>query len=333
MSKILITGGTGSFGAAYVRRLVDDPSVEEIRIFSRDEKKQHDMRQEFDSPKMSYIIGDVRDRDAIMHACQGIDYVFHAAALKQVPSGEFFPLELVKTNILGTENVFDAAQKCGVKKVVLLSTDKAVFPINVMGMSKAIAEKLMIARSRTSGSTIFCGVRYGNVMASRGSVIPLFVEQIKAGKKITITDPKMTRFMLSLEHAIELVVLAVEQGKPGDIFVKKAPAATVEDVAYALLEIFNAKNEIEVVGIRKGEKSHEALANQMELMSAVDLGGYYRINNEIGLDYDKFFEEGTRFVPSDDYASGNTERLSREQVVEMLRGLEYIQQELKKWHA
>ena len=324
MSKILIAGGTGSFGMTYARRLIDDPTVEEVRIFSRDEKKQHDMRQQFDSPKISYLIGDVRDRDATMHACQGVDFVFHAAALKQVPTGEFFPMELVKTNILGTENIFDSAQKNGVKKVVLLSTDKAVYPINVMGMSKAIAEKLMIARSRTSGSTVFCGVRYGNVMASRGSVIPLFIDQITAGKNITITDPMMTRFMLSLEHAIDLVALATTEGQPGDIFIKKAPAATVEDVAHALLEIFGASNKIEVVGTRKGEKLHEALASKSELVGAVDLGDYYCINNEIGLEYEKFYERGTRLSATNDYTSENTTRLSRAEVVQLIGALPYV---------
>lgn len=332
MSKILITGGTGSFGSTYVRKLMNDDSVEEIRIFSRDEKKQHDMRNTYNSPKISYIIGDVRDRDSTLHACKDVDHVFHAAALKQVPTGEFFPLELVKTNILGTENIFDAAQKNGVKKVVFLSTDKAVYPIGVMGMSKAIAEKLMVARSRTSGETVFCGVRYGNVMASRGSVIPLFIDQIKAGKKLTITDPAMTRFMLSLDHAIDLVDLAIAKGASGDIFVKKAPAATIEDIAQALLGIFDSKNGIEIVGVRKGEKTHEALANKTELMTATDLGDYYCINNELDLDYSKYFSEGAAAIPQDDYTSENTTRLTRDEVVKTLLDLEYVQNELNSFN-
>ena len=270
---LLITGGTGTFGNAVLRRFLDT-EIEQIRIFSRDEKKQEDMRNSLKNPKVKFYIGDVRNSDSILPAMQGVDYVFHAAALKQVPSCEFFPIEAVRTNSLGAENVMNAAMACGVKKLIVLSTDKAVYPINAMGMSKAMMEKLMVAKARMYGrsKTIFCGTRYGNVMASRGSVIPLFIQQILAGEPLTITDPNMTRFMMTIDDAVDLVLYAFEHGNPGDIFVQKAPAATIETLALALKKLFEADNEIRIIGTRHGEKLYETLLNREEMAKAEDMG-------------------------------------------------------------
>ncbi len=330
---LLITGGTGSFGNAVLKRFLSRDEYQEIRIFSRDEKKQDDMRQFYHNDKIKYYIGDVRDRKSINNAMIGVDYVFHAAALKQVPSCEFFPIEAVKTNVNGTENVIDAAIQEGVKKLILLSTDKAVYPINAMGMSKAIAEKVLIAKSRNLNTKdiTLCGTRYGNVMASRGSVIPLFVEQIKANKTITITDPNMTRFMMSLHDAVDLVLYAFNEGQQGDIFVQKAPASTIEDLAISLQEIFNCKNEVKIIGTRHGEKLYETLVNREEMVKALDLGNYYRIPADTrDLNYDKYFSEGIENVSViEDYHSHNTYRLSKEELKKILLGLDFIQKELK----
>ncbi len=330
MSRVLITGGTGSFGGTMTHSLLDDPKISEITIFSRDEKKQHDMRHNIPSPKLKFVIGDVRDKNSVLDAMYGIDYVFHAAALKQVPTGEFFPMELVQTNIVGTQNVFDAAEAHAVKKVVLLSTDKAVYPINTMGMTKAIAEKLMIAKSRRNRDTIFCAVRYGNVMASRGSVIPLFIDRIKQGKSLTVTHPEMTRFMLSLPNAINLVHFALEHGQQGDVFIRKSPASTVDVLSKALLEIFNSKVSIEIIGIRDGEKIHETLAHQIELAKAEDMGDYFRVINRPGFDYDSYFNKGNKAQIQGDYSSDKTQQLSLEETKKLLLSLDYIQGELKK---
>lgn len=329
MARLLITGGTGSFGSTAVKRFLDDRRISEIIIFSRDEKKQHDMRYEFNNPKLSFIVGDVRDKESVMKAMRNVDYVFHAAALKQVPTGEYHPMEMIRTNILGTENVLSAAEENGVRKVVFLSTDKAVYPINAMGMSKAIAEKLISAKARESRGTIFCAVRYGNVMASRGSVIPLFVEYIKKNKPLTVTDPKMTRFLLSLEDAIDLVVLAVERGEQGDLFIKKAPASTIGDLTQALKNIFKSKSKVTVVGLRAGEKVHEALATSLELTRAEDLGGYFRIRDGNGLDYNDFINRGVLRQVDEDYTSGNTKQLTVKEVEKLLLSLDYIKKELK----
>lgn len=330
MKKILVTGGTGSFGGTMVRRLLKDDTVEQIVIFSRDELKQFDMRTELKSPKLRFIIGDVRDRQALERAMRGVDAVFHAAALKQVPTGEFSPMELLQTNALGTQNVMDIAEKTpSVKKVVFLSTDKAVYPINAMGISKAMAERLVAARGHYETDTIFCAVRYGNVMATRGSVIPLFVEKIKKGEEITVTNPEMTRFLLSLDEAIELVLFALENGEQGDLFVRKAPAATIGDLAQALVNIFKATNPVKVVGTRAGEKVHETLVTQLELMRAEDLGDYYRIRSEKGFSPEDFFERGTTDEIPDDYTSENTRRLNIKETEELLRSLDYIQREIE----
>lgn len=332
MSKLLITGGTGSFGNAVVKRFLDDPTVSDIVIFSRDELKQHNMRQEYkDNPKLDYIVGDVRDREALLSASRGIDFIFHAAALKHVPTGEHFPMELIRTNILGTENVLAAAEANRIRKVVFLSTDKAAYPINTMGMSKAIAEKLVAARARQSQKTVFCAVRYGNVMASRGSVIPLFVEQIKKGKPITITDPKMTRFLMSLDDSIDLVKVAIRNGRRGDLFVMKAPASTMGDLAQALINIFGAKNKIEIIGTRAGEKIHETLATQLELSSSKDFGKYYCIKEPALFDYKSFYEKGDTGKMKEDYTSLNTKRLTIPEIEKLLLSLDYIQDELKSW--
>lgn len=329
MTRVLITGGTGSFGNTVARRFLKNNEISEVIVFSRDESKQHTMRQHLPDKKLSFVVGDVRDYDAIRRATKGVDVIFHAAALKHVPTGEFFPMELVKTNILGTENVLRAAEENNVKRCVLLSTDKAAYPVNVMGMSKALAEKLVGCHARETKNTIFCSVRYGNVMASRGSVIPVFVEAIKAGREITVTDPNMTRFLLSLEDAVDLVELAVAKGERGDLFIKKAPAATVADIAQAVKNIFNSNAEIKIIGVRAGEKIHETLATQLELANAQDLGDYYRIRDLALLDYDEFFTEGTIEKVGQDYTSANTERLSLEQVTALIRELPYIQAELK----
>ena len=319
---LLITGGTGSFGNAVLNRFVGLDRFQEIRIFSRDEKKQDDLRKSINSNKVKYYIGDVRDAASVDMAVKNVDYIFHAAALKQVPSCEFFPLEAVKTNILGTENVLSAAEKYQVKKVVVLSTDKAAYPINAMGMSKALMEKVMVAKSRNldDSKTIFCGTRYGNVMASRGSVIPLFIDQIKSGKSLTVTDLEMTRFMMTLEDAVDLVLYAFENAKQGDIFVQKAPAATVETLAKALFELYASEHKISLIGTRHGEKKYETLVNFEDMLKAEDLGNYYRIPaDNRDLNYENYFSqginEGANMV---EYNSHNTERLSVKEMKSLL---------------
>ncbi len=331
---LLITGGTGSFGNAVMNRFMES-DINEIRIFSRDEKKQDDMRKKFNSEKLKFYIGDVRDISSLKNALNGVDYVFHAAALKQVPSCEFFPLEAVKTNIIGTDNVLTAAIEMNVKKVICLSTDKAAYPINAMGISKAMMEKVFISKSRTipASKTLICGTRYGNVMASRGSVIPLFIEQIKAGKPLTITDPDMTRFLMSLEEAVELVVFAFENADTGDIMVQKSPASTIGDLARALLELFNVDNEIKIIGTRHGEKLYETLLTKEENMVATDMGKFYRIPaDKRDLNYDKYFKEGNeKLSTEEEYNSHNTYRLNISEIKEKLMELEYIKSELRNW--
>ena len=328
---LLITGGTGSFGNAVLKRFLNS-EFKEIRIFSRDEKKQDDMRKQLNSPKVKFYIGDVRDASSVDDVVRGVDYIFHAAALKQVPSCEFFPLEAVKTNVIGASNVIDAAIKHCVKKVVVLSTDKAVYPINSMGLSKALMEKVMVAKSRNVNSeqTILCGTRYGNVMASRGSVIPLFVNQIKTGQPITITDPSMTRFMMTLEDAVDLVLYAFENGRPGDIFVQKSPASTIETLAIALLELYKANNEIKVIGTRHGEKLYESLVNREEMTKAEDLNSYFRIPSDSrDLNYNLYFSEGdVDMTKVEEYHSHNTTRLDVEETKKLLLKLPEIQLDL-----
>ena len=329
---LLITGGTGSFGNAVLNRFLNT-DIGEIRIFSRDEKKQDDMRKLFKNDKIKFYIGDVRDLQSIKNAVYGVDYIFHAAALKQVPSCEFFPLEAVKTNVLGTDNVLTTAIECGVKKVICLSTDKAAYPINAMGISKAMREKVFVAKSKNADpkKTLICGTRYGNVMASRGSVIPLFVEQIKSGQPLTITNPNMTRFLMSLEEAVELVVYAFQHAQTGDILVQKSPASTVGVLAQAVKELFNAKNEIRVIGTRHGEKLYETLLTREEYVVAQDMGEYYRVPaDQRDLNYDKYFVEGDRKLSTgEEYNSHNTEVLNIEQVKEKLLKLDYIREVLK----
>lgn len=325
---LMITGGTGSFGKAVLNRLLDT-DIDEIRIFSRDEKKQDDMRKRYANSKLKFYIGDVRDYTSILNATRQVDYIYHAAALKQVPSCEFHPMEAVKTNVLGTENVLEAAIQNEVKRVVCLSTDKAVYPINAMGISKAMMEKVMVAKSRNldSEKTVICGTRYGNVMASRGSVIPLFVDQIRAGKALTITDPNMTRFMMTLADAVDLVLYAFEHGSNGDIFVQKAPAATVDTLAQALTGMMGkADHSINVIGTRHGEKLFEALLSREEMASAEDLGGYYRVPpDQRDLNYGKFVEQGEEKIShTEDYSSHNTERLDVAGMQELLRKLDFI---------
>lgn len=328
---LLITGGTGSFGNAVLDRFLNT-DIGEIRIFSRDEKKQDDMRHRYKNDKIKFYIGDVRDYDSIHSAMRGVDFVFSAAALKQVPSCEFYPLEAVKTNVEGTANTIEAAIDCGVKRLVVLSTDKAVYPINAMGMSKALMEKVMVAKSRNveAERTRMCGTRYGNVMASRGSVIPLFIRQIKAGQPLTVTDPNMTRFMMSLPDAVDLVLFAFEHCQQGDIFVQKAPAATIEDLAYVLRDIFNGSNEIRVIGTRHGEKLYETLLAREEAVKAVDLGEYYRVPADTrDLNYGKFYEDGDQRVNrAEEYNSHNTRRLNRAELRELLLKLDYVQKAL-----
>ena len=328
---LLITGGTGSFGNAVVRRFLHT-DIGEIRIFSRDEKKQDDMRHELRHSKLKFYIGDVRDYDSTHQAMKGVDYVFHAAALKQVPSCEFYPMEAVRTNVIGTENVMNAATANGVKRVVVLSTDKAVYPINAMGISKAMAEKLMVAKARMQGEseTVLCATRYGNVMASRGSVIPLFVSQLKEGKPLTVTDPNMTRFLMSLEDSVDLVLYAFEHGKQGDIFVQKAPASTVADLAQALKELFKKETPVREIGTRHGEKLYESLISREEMAKAQDMGGYYRIPaDNRDLNYAQYFSEGEEKIShQEDYTSHNTERLNVAQVKNLLLKLDYIKEEL-----
>ena len=326
--KLLITGGTGSFGTAFLKKAVANNEFSEIRIFSRDEKKQDDLRKSLKDPRVKFYIGDVRDAASVSNAVKGVDFIFHAAALKQVPSCEFFPLEAIKTNVLGTENVLAVAETFEVKKVVILSTDKAAYPINAMGMTKALMEKVMVAKSRNldDSKTIFCGTRYGNVMASRGSVIPLFIEQIKAGKPLTITDPEMTRFMMTLDHAVELVLYAFKNGKQGDMFVQKSPAATVTVLAQALLELHDSKSAIQEIGIRHGEKKYETLVTSEEMVKATDLGGYYSIAaDNRDLNYAPYFSEGNKKEAlSDEYNSDNTERLNVAQMKALLLQLPEI---------
>jgi len=329
---LLITGGTGTFGNAVLKRFLNT-DIMEIRIFSRDEKKQDDMRCALRNPKAKFYIGNVRDYDSIIPAMRGVDLVFHAAALKQVPSCEFFPLEAVRTNALGAENVMNAALECSVRKMIVLSTDKSVYPINAMGMSKALMEKMMIAKSRDYGEsqTIFCGTRYGNVMGSRGSVIPLFINQILERSPLTVTDPNMTRFMMSIDGAVDLVLYAFQHGKPGDIFVQKAPAATIETLTKALLRIFEAKNVIRVIGTRHGEKLYETLLNREEMAKAEDLGVYYRVPADCrDLNYSCYFTEGERKISvQEEYNSHNTRRLEVDELVEMLPQLDIVQEALK----
>ena len=333
---LLITGGTGTFGNAVLQRFLNT-DIKEIRIFSRDEKKQEDMRISLANKKLKFYIGNVRDPESIAPAMEGVDYVFQAAALKQVPSCEFYPLEAVKTNVLGTENVLNAAVKHGVKKIICLSTDKAVYPINAMGMSKAMMEKLMVAKSRfiDPDKTTMCCTRYGNVMGSRGSVIPLFIKQIKEGSPITVTDPNMTRFLMSIDDAVDLVLYAYINGQQGDTFVQKSPASTVGDLALAIKELFNADNEIKIIGTRHGEKLYETLLTREEMAHAEDLGDYYRIPvDDRDLNYNKYFFEGQEKVSeSQDYNSHNTERLNVEQIKEKLLTLEFVRKELAEWNS
>ena len=332
---LLITGGTGSFGRAVLRRFLHSP-LSEIRILSRDEKKQDDMRKLHNSSKLKFYIGDVRDPQSVLNAVRGVDYIFHAAALKQVPSCEFHPLEATKTNVLGTENVLEAAIQCGVKRAVVLSTDKAVYPINAMGISKALMEKVAVAKSRTNSQTVINVTRYGNVMASRGSVIPLFIGQIRSGKPITITDPAMTRFMMTLDEAVDLVLYAFEHGKPGEIFVQKAPAATIGILAQALSALMGKpEHEIRVIGTRHGEKLYEALLSREEMAAAEDLGGYYRVPPDLrDLNYGKFVEQGeTRISEASDYNSHNAERLDMAGMQAMLMKLRFMQAIMRGEHA
>jgi UDP-N-acetylglucosamine 4,6-dehydratase len=328
---LMITGGTGSFGQTVLKRFLAT-EVREIRIFSRDEKKQEEMRIALNHSKLKFYIGDVREYDSVSQAMKRVDYVFHAAALKQVPSCEFYPMEAVRTNVLGTENVMNAATANGVKRVVVLSTDKAVYPINAMGISKAMAEKLMVAKARTQreNETVLCATRYGNVMASRGSVIPLFVSQLKEGKPLTVTDPNMTRFLMSLEDSVDLVLYAFEHGSQGDIFVQKAPASTVADLAQALKEIFKKDNPVRIIGTRHGEKLYESLISREEMAKAEDMGDYYRIPaDNRDLNYAQYFNEGEEKLSHlDDYTSHNTDRLDVERIKKLLLKLDYIKEEL-----
>ncbi|AGA72307.1 UDP-glucose 4-epimerase [Pseudomonas plecoglossicida] len=335
--KLLITGGTGSFGNAVLKRFLDS-DIAEVRIFSRDEKKQDDMRKRYDSAKLKFYIGDVRDYQSVLNATRGVDYIFHAAALKQVPSCEFHPMEAVKTNVLGTENVLEAAIQNEVQRVVCLSTDKAVYPINAMGISKAMMEKVMVAKSRNldQTKTVICGTRYGNVMASRGSVIPLFIEQVRAGKPLSITDPNMTRFMMTLADAVDLVLYAFEHGNNGDLFVQKAPAATVETLAIALTSLLGKpEHPVQVIGTRHGEKLYEALLSREEMACADDMGNYFRVPPDLrDLNYSKFVEQGEEKISrTEDYNSHNTERLDVTGMQELLLKLEFIQAIQRGEHA
>lgn len=331
---LMITGGTGSFGNAVLKRFLDT-NVGEIRIFSRDEKKQDDMRKLYKDDRLKFYIGDVRDPGSIRNAMHDVDYVFHAAALKQVPSCEFFPLEAVKTNVIGTDNVLNCAIDFGVKKVICLSTDKAAYPINAMGISKAMMEKVFVAKSRTVSpdKTLICGTRYGNVMASRGSVIPLFVDQIKSGQPLTVTNPEMTRFLMSLEEAVELVIFAFQHAQAGDIMVQKSPASTIGDLAQAIKELFNADNDIQIIGTRHGEKLYETLLTKEEFLVAEDMGNFYRVPaDKRDLNYDKYFVEGTQCLSTDqEYNSRNTRRLTVDEIKEKLLSLSFIREELKQF--
>jgi UDP-N-acetylglucosamine 4,6-dehydratase len=333
--KLLITGGTGSFGNAVLRRFLDS-DLKEIRIFSRDEKKQDDMRKKYMSDKLKFYIGDVRDFQSVMNAVRGVDFIFHAAALKQVPSCEFYPLEAVKTNVLGTENVLEAAIQAGVRRVVCLSTDKAVYPINAMGISKALMEKVIVAKSRLSNDTVICATRYGNVMASRGSVIPLFTNQIRAGQPITITDPSMTRFMMTLDDAVDLVLFAFTYGQPGEIFVQKAPAATIETLAQALTSLLGSPDHrINIIGTRHGEKLFEVLLSREEMVAANDLGNYYRVPPDLrDLNYGKYFEQGEiKVSEAVEYTSHNTTRLEVRGMQALLMKLRFMQATVRGEHV
>lgn len=333
---LLITGGTGSFGNAVLDRFLQT-DIKEIRIFSRDEKKQDDMRKKYMNPKIKFYIGDVRDIHSIKNAMHGVDYVFHAAALKQVPSCEFFPMEAVKTNIIGTENVVQSAIEAKVKKVICLSTDKAAYPINAMGISKAMMEKVFVSKSRTvdESETLICGTRYGNVMASRGSVIPLFIEQIKSGNPLTVTDPNMTRYLMSLEEAVELVVFAFENAHTGDIMVQKAPSSTVGDLAQAIKELFSYDKEIKVIGTRHGEKLYETLLTKEEYIKAEEFDGYYRVPaDNRDLNYGKYFEDGSQaLTEQQEYNSHNTKILTIPEIKEKLLELEFVRNELESWNS
>lgn len=329
---LLITGGTGSFGNAVLNRFLET-EIKEIRIFSRDEKKQDDMRHRLNNPKVKFYIGDVRNKRSVDYAMQGVDFIFHAAALKQVPSCEFFPIEAVNTNVLGTQNVLDSAREYGIKRMIVLSTDKAVYPINAMGISKAMMEKVMQAKARSmkdDSSTVYCGTRYGNVMASRGSVIPLFIEQIKAGKDLTITDPNMTRFMMTLEDAVDLVLFAFQHGKNGDMFVQKSPASTIADLAQALIELYQSNSKIRIIGTRHGEKLYETLVNREEMAKAYDMGNYFQIPaDNRDLNYASYFSEGKETVSIiEDYHSHNTHRLNVGGTKELLLKLPLIRQDI-----
>ncbi len=332
-NKLLITGGTGSFGNAYLNRVLNNDKFSEIFIFSRDEKKQDDLRKKLNDDRVKFFIGDVRDVNSVNQVVKNVDYIFHAAALKQVPSCEFFPLEAVKTNIFGTENVLNAAEIYDIKKAVILSTDKAAYPINAMGMSKALMEKVMIAKSRmlNNNKSIFCGTRYGNVMGSRGSVIPLFISQIKNNKDLTITDSNMTRFMMSLDDAVDLVDYAFENANQGDLFIKKAPASTIETLASSLIEIFNSKSKIRVIGIRHGEKMHETLVTKEEMLKSENLGDHFRIKADSrDLNYDKYFSKGgSKVNEQKEYNSFNTELLNKEKLIKILLKLPEVISELK----
>ena len=332
---LLITGGTGSFGNAVLDKFLDT-DLKEIRIFSRDEKKQDDMRKKYNNPKIKFYIGDVREINSIKNAMYGVDFIFHAAALKQVPSCEFFPMEAVRTNVIGTDNVLTAAIEAGVKKVICLSTDKAAYPINAMGTSKAMMEKVFVAKARDVDPerTLICGTRYGNVMASRGSVIPLFVDQLKKGQPLTVTDGDMTRYMMSLEEAVDLVMFAFENAEAGDIMVQKAPASTIYTLTDALQKIFGTNVPVESIGIRHGEKMYESLLTKEEAAHAIDMGGFYRVpSDKRDLNYGKFFEEGMEQLETlEEYNSDNTEQLTVDEMVEKLLNLEYIQDELKGWN-
>jgi len=331
---LLITGGTGTFGNAVLKRFLKT-EIKEIRIFSRDEKKQEDQRLHYNSPKLKFYIGDVRSSDSLTSAMNGVDYVFHAAALKQVPSCEFFPMEALRTNTIGAENVLNSAITNGVKRVIVLSTDKAVYPINAMGISKALMEKVMIAKAQQigEGGTILCGTRYGNVMASRGSVIPLFIELIKVGRPLTVTDPEMTRFMMSIDDAVDLVLYAFNHGRPGDMFVQKSPAASIETLARALKDVFHANNPIKIIGTRHGEKRHETLLTREEMAKAEDLGDYFRVpSDKRGLNYNLYFSEGQKEIAQlEDYNSSNTQRLEVNGMAKLLLTLDYVREELKGW--
>ncbi|CCK78981.1 polysaccharide biosynthesis protein [Desulfobacula toluolica] len=328
---LLISGGTGSFGTAVLKRFIKS-KIGEIRIFSRDEKKQDDLRKKINNTKVKFFIGDVRDKNSVDNVMRGVDYVFHAAALKQVPSCEFFPMQAVKTNVMGAENILHAALKFGIKKVIVLSTDKAVYPINAMGLSKALMEKVMVAMSRNSDITVMCGTRYGNVMASRGSVIPLFIQQIKEGMPLTITDPDMTRFMMTLDDAVNLVLYAFENGMPGDMFVQKSPASTINTLAHALKSLYHADNPIKYIGTRHGEKIFETLVSREEMVKATDMGEYYRISaDNRDLNYDLYFSEGKKNMSKiEEYHSHNTKRLNLEDTKKILLKLDIIRDDIAK---